>query len=308
MIMACRWRGDKPLSKPMMVSLLTHIYVTWPLWFNFSIIDISVMLDQFNYFHIWQVSPQIICSDTSQIFTWYSTGEQYSDYFECLQMDGNWLSNLTCSSDSGIIKHVFSFFFLMASIVKVSHILHPRRLCWYTVSELHIWMWHCMIVYFQCQQNVLFSVIAQLFVVSDMWNSHPNIIICACWIHHEGRCLKQHHPLSTHGSCQLLIQRYTNRWLRWCKLWWGHSDQFWNFRCQNDLSHLMDEIILALEWFFLMISYSSIGLYTWQIIIGWDNGLVPVQHWASYYVGSEKIFFIISYCFIGLINGKSPLV
>ena len=28
--MAWRRRGDKPLSEPMMVSLLTHICVTWP--------------------------------------------------------------------------------------------------------------------------------------------------------------------------------------------------------------------------------------------------------------------------------------
>ena len=33
-IMACRRSGDKPLSKPMMVSLLTHICVTRPQWVN----------------------------------------------------------------------------------------------------------------------------------------------------------------------------------------------------------------------------------------------------------------------------------
>ena len=33
-IMAWRQPGDKPLSKPMMVSLLTHICVTWPQWVN----------------------------------------------------------------------------------------------------------------------------------------------------------------------------------------------------------------------------------------------------------------------------------
>ena len=31
-IMAWHWPGDKPLSVPMMVSLLTHICVTWPQW------------------------------------------------------------------------------------------------------------------------------------------------------------------------------------------------------------------------------------------------------------------------------------
>ena len=33
-IMAWRWPGDKPLSEPMMVSLLTHICVTRPQWVN----------------------------------------------------------------------------------------------------------------------------------------------------------------------------------------------------------------------------------------------------------------------------------
>ena len=33
-IMAWRRPGDKPLSEPVMVSLLTHICVTWPQWVN----------------------------------------------------------------------------------------------------------------------------------------------------------------------------------------------------------------------------------------------------------------------------------
>ena len=35
-IMACRRPGDKPFSEPIMVSLLTHIYVTQPQWVNRS--------------------------------------------------------------------------------------------------------------------------------------------------------------------------------------------------------------------------------------------------------------------------------
>ena len=35
-IMAWRRPGDKPLSEPMMVSLLTHICVTWPQWVKSS--------------------------------------------------------------------------------------------------------------------------------------------------------------------------------------------------------------------------------------------------------------------------------
>ena len=40
-IMAWRRSGDKPLSEPMMVSLLTHICVTRPQWVKMGIIDTS---------------------------------------------------------------------------------------------------------------------------------------------------------------------------------------------------------------------------------------------------------------------------
>ena len=40
-IMARCWLGDKPLSEPMVVSLLTHICVTRPHWINKTIIDTS---------------------------------------------------------------------------------------------------------------------------------------------------------------------------------------------------------------------------------------------------------------------------
>ena len=33
-MMAWRRPGDKPLSEPIMVSLLTHICITWPQWAN----------------------------------------------------------------------------------------------------------------------------------------------------------------------------------------------------------------------------------------------------------------------------------
>ena len=35
-IIALRWPGDKPWSEPIMVSLLTHIYITRPRWVNNS--------------------------------------------------------------------------------------------------------------------------------------------------------------------------------------------------------------------------------------------------------------------------------
>ena len=41
-IMAWRRPGDKPLSEPMMVSLLTHICVTRPKMYNFKVMNISL--------------------------------------------------------------------------------------------------------------------------------------------------------------------------------------------------------------------------------------------------------------------------
>ena len=38
-MMAWRWPGDKPLSEPVMVSLLTHIWVTRPQWVNAKILE-----------------------------------------------------------------------------------------------------------------------------------------------------------------------------------------------------------------------------------------------------------------------------
>ena len=47
-IMAWRRPGDKPLSEPMMVSLLTHICVTWPQWVNNNLLNPSSNLPHSN--------------------------------------------------------------------------------------------------------------------------------------------------------------------------------------------------------------------------------------------------------------------
>ena len=49
-IRAWRRRGDKPLSEPMMVSLLTHICVTQPQWVK--IVDIILYLHQQQLYHL----------------------------------------------------------------------------------------------------------------------------------------------------------------------------------------------------------------------------------------------------------------
>ena len=42
-IMAWHQPGDKPLSEPKMVSLLTHVYVTRPQWVNLSVTDVMTI-------------------------------------------------------------------------------------------------------------------------------------------------------------------------------------------------------------------------------------------------------------------------
>ena len=51
-IMAWRRPGDKPLSEPMMVTLLTHICLTRPQWINSSITKLSVFNWLFSYLDI----------------------------------------------------------------------------------------------------------------------------------------------------------------------------------------------------------------------------------------------------------------
>ena len=73
-IMAWRWSGDKPLSEPMMVSLLTHTYVTRPQWVNV-----------FKHSHsnnLWVDGIKMIAAETKRhydVITWkifpYVTGE-----------------------------------------------------------------------------------------------------------------------------------------------------------------------------------------------------------------------------------------
>ena len=46
-IMAWRWPGDKPLSEPMKIGLLTHICITWPQW-----VKGMVMI---KFLQIWQI-------------------------------------------------------------------------------------------------------------------------------------------------------------------------------------------------------------------------------------------------------------
>ena len=49
-IMAWHWSGDKPLSEPMMVKLLTHMCVTWPQWVN----GLRMLISQWcSYYLYW---------------------------------------------------------------------------------------------------------------------------------------------------------------------------------------------------------------------------------------------------------------
>ena len=61
-IMACRRPGDKPLSEPMMVSLLTHICVTRPQWvkrFDSKFIQHNTLMSGDIYMHKW-TGPSLV--------------------------------------------------------------------------------------------------------------------------------------------------------------------------------------------------------------------------------------------------------
>ena len=54
-IMAWRWPGDKPLSDPMVVSLMTHICVTRPQWVNGVLLNqqiVNFYISFLYYFHL----------------------------------------------------------------------------------------------------------------------------------------------------------------------------------------------------------------------------------------------------------------
>ena len=48
-MMAWHRLGDKPLSEPMMVSLLMHIFVTWPQWVNVQLLNSFIVCRLINY-------------------------------------------------------------------------------------------------------------------------------------------------------------------------------------------------------------------------------------------------------------------
>ena len=109
-IMAWRRPGDKPLSEPMIVSLPTHICLARPQWVNnkrsFRVWSsgnrhhtplgwgLLSQFPPFRYFpnfsslskhtltvkyriYIWQVSPQLSCGDTCQIWMWFDESNMY---------------------------------------------------------------------------------------------------------------------------------------------------------------------------------------------------------------------------------------
>ena len=87
-IMAWRWPGDKPLSEPMMISLLMHICVTWPQWVK----DNKNLL--------------IIQSQPCLLMTW----QQESG----LQQELYWSSSDEISCCLGDFKHMFELLILRA--------------------------------------------------------------------------------------------------------------------------------------------------------------------------------------------------
>ena len=74
-IMACRWPGDKPLSEPMMVSLLTHLCVARPQgvknsWWYHAVVRVDsestkINSNQSNYIEFHH--------STTQLYKWWDT-------------------------------------------------------------------------------------------------------------------------------------------------------------------------------------------------------------------------------------------
>ena len=69
-IMAWRRPGDVPLSEPMMVSLLTHICVTRPQWFNGHLFNECGQPNSLMLSNCFSVSISIIFDDLSEV-QWY---------------------------------------------------------------------------------------------------------------------------------------------------------------------------------------------------------------------------------------------
>ena len=62
-MMAWRRPGNKPLSEPMMVNLLTHICVTWPQWVKWILIGWCTDLDPYpdRVFKYWMLFTERFC-------------------------------------------------------------------------------------------------------------------------------------------------------------------------------------------------------------------------------------------------------
>ena len=84
-IMAWRQPGDKPLSEPMMVSLLTHICVTWPQW-------VKYFLQHTNYFHLQLLFQQQLYHITLHLVS-ISVGPQRYIYQFMLEAEGNYVAS-----------------------------------------------------------------------------------------------------------------------------------------------------------------------------------------------------------------------
>ena len=66
-IMAWHWSGDKTLSEPMMVSLLTHICVTRPQWVNTS----NVLCKYFREHKVLLIWPTVLLQNNSTCQEWW---------------------------------------------------------------------------------------------------------------------------------------------------------------------------------------------------------------------------------------------
>ena len=102
-IMACRRPGDKPLSEPMMVSLLKHICVARPQWVN-TLHTSDAFINVFLIFLMSSLVSAIACITRLRPITTVSSTFEYAS----LRYNRLWYFMYHCSSGNSIWKQVIT--------------------------------------------------------------------------------------------------------------------------------------------------------------------------------------------------------
>ena len=116
--MAWRRPGDKPLSEPMLVSLLTHICVIWPQWLKSPFVCIERYFALCNPHDEGNKSHGIIFTDTAYsrmcLFTDFLTnGNLFRLTDSCWILLLSWVANASFLHDKACIKGITYYHFIL---------------------------------------------------------------------------------------------------------------------------------------------------------------------------------------------------